>query len=141
MLEITLDGPPLAKQRVKHSDTHVYTPEKTVTYEGRLAWAAQQAMGARALFTGPLRVTVTARLPVAKSWPKKRQQAALAGIERPTRKPDADNIAKMLDALNFIVWRDDSQVVELFVFKWYTDRPRLRLLVEEIGPNDKNITS
>jgi Holliday junction resolvase RusA-like endonuclease len=40
----------------------------------------------------------------------------------PPSKPDADNYAKLvLDALNGVLWRDDSQVVRLFVEKAYCD--------------------
>ena len=46
------------------------------------------------------------------------------------RKPDPDNIAKMLDALNRVVWVDDSQIVGLDACqKRYSDRPRIEIYV------------
>lgn len=44
----------------------------------------------------------------------------LAGQIRPTVKPDCDNVSKIiLDALNGVAFKDDSQVVGLWVEKWY----------------------
>jgi Holliday junction resolvase RusA-like endonuclease len=41
-------------------------------------------------------------------------------------------MAKVIDALNGIVWRDDSQVVSLTVEKFYSARPRLELTACEL---------
>lgn len=123
-VEIALAGPPMAKQRVRITRSgHAYTPERTVNYEARLAYAAQEAMKGRPLLEGPLRVDVEVRMPIPKSKPKKFKAAALAGAVRPTKKPDADNFAKMLDALNLIVWADDAQIVDLRVSKFFSDAP------------------
>lgn len=53
-------------------------------------------------------------------------QAMLDGKILPTKKPDCDNIAKIiLDALNGIAYHDDSQVVELTVEKRYSENARV----------------
>jgi Holliday junction resolvase RusA-like endonuclease len=70
-----------------------------------------------------------ARLPVPKSWSQKKQAAALCGSLLPTSKPDGDNYAKMLDALNHIAWIDDAQIVDLRVRKFYSARPGMRIEV------------
>ena len=124
----------MGKERVRITRAgHAYTPERTVNFEARLAYAAQQAMGQRALFDGPLMVAVEAFMPVAKSKPNRYRTAALAGQIRPTKKPDWDNVGKMLDALNLIVWTDDAQIVDGRVIKWYSDRPRLVVSVRPIN--------
>lgn len=133
MIEIVLAGPPMAKQRVRVTKTgHAYAPERTLTYEARLAHAAQVAMAGRPLLEGPLAVDVEVRMPVPASKPKKWQAAALAGQERPVKKPDADNFAKVLDALNLIVWADDSQIVDLHVKKVYHTAPAFVARVREL---------
>lgn len=111
---------------------HAYTPERTVNYEGRLAYAAQQAMQGRVPLDGPLTVYVEARMPIAASWPKKRQDAARRGELRPVKKPDLDNICKMLDALNLIAWVDDSQIVEVTIKKFYSAQPALIIEVRPL---------
>lgn len=133
-VEIVLSGPPMGKERVRFSRAtgRAFTPEKTVNYEGRLALAAQHVMDGRSLFTGSLSVEIVALMPIAASWPKKRQAAALAGTERPTKKPDLDNVAKLLDGLNLIVWADDAQIVELHVAKFYSAQPSLTVRVQPL---------
>lgn len=58
---------------------------------------------------------------------------ARQGIFTPRKKPDADNIAKCLDALNGVIWHDDAQVVECIVRKRYCsggEQPHLNVFVE-----------
>jgi hypothetical protein len=59
--------------------------------------------------------------------------AAIGQEHRPTTKPDADNVAKLLDALNKIVWADDAQIVALHVFKHYSDRPRIEIAITPLN--------
>ena len=105
-----MDGQPVGKGRPRFSRASgtVYTPEKTARYEERLAWAAQSVMAGRPLLTEALEVTIRAYVDIPKSKPKAFRAAALAGKIRPTTKPDADNFAKCVDALNRVVWVDDS---------------------------------
>lgn len=138
---IRLAGPPMGKERVRVNTATgtTYTPARTVTYEGRLAYAAQQAMTGLPLFDGPLEVVVEARMPIPASWSKKRQADARSGKERPTRKPDWDNIGKLLDAANLIVWSDDAQIVEGSVKKRYSDKPELIITVRKIDAHAEDI--
>lgn len=57
----------------------------------------------------------------------------------PTKKPDIDNIAKsILDALNKLAYRDDTQVVTLHMEKHYAEDPRVEVEIEEIKMDDLN---
>ena len=57
----------------------------------------------------------------------------LCGRILPTKKPDVDNVAKIiLDGLNCIAWDDDTQVVDLSVSKYYSEEPRVSVMIEEI---------
>lgn len=123
-------GQPRGKERPRGTRAgHFYTPEKTRSYEAALKYAAAQEMGARAPIEGPVSVELRVVVPIAASWPKKRQIAAVAGQLKPTKKPDLDNILKMLDALNLVVWVDDAQVVEARIIKSYGDKPGIWILV------------
>lgn len=129
----------MGKERVRMTrQGHAYTPERTVNYESRLALAAQHAMAGRALLDGPLEVRVSAYMPAAESKPKKWRAAALAGEIRPTKKPDWDNFGKILDALNLVVWVDDSQIVDGRVQKFYSDQPRMEIIVRPLQPQPTN---
>jgi Holliday junction resolvase RusA-like endonuclease len=128
-IRITLSGQPVAKGRVRFARKtgHAFTPEKTVAYEGRLSLAAQDAMNGAPPLEGPLLVIVMAELAIPPSWSKKNRAAALDGTMLPMGRPDLDNYAKILDALNLIVWVDDAQIVDLCVRKRYSTQPQLTI--------------
>lgn len=112
-----------------------YTPAKTRNEEAVIRDFAEQAMNGRAPFEGPLEVRMRIYLPIPQSMPKKRQEAAIAGELRPTIKPDWDNTAKLTDACNGIVWRDDSQIVAAHVWKYYSVRPGVVIEVRRVVLN------
>jgi len=131
---IELAGEPKGKGRLRHTRTgRAYTPASTRSYQTALAWAAQVAMRGRRPLEGPLQLLVRACLPIPTSWSKKRQRLAAANEVKPTVRPDFDNITKMVDGLNGIIWRDDSQVVDARIVKLYSERPRLELTITPIA--------
>lgn len=113
---------------------HVYTPKETADYEAALKLAGRVAMRNRPPFAGPLKVTVTAVMPVPMSWSRKKRDAALAGSLWPIVTPDWDNIAKMVDGLNHVVWLDDKQIVDGRCIKKYGESPLLEVKISEIVP-------
>jgi Holliday junction resolvase RusA-like endonuclease len=132
-LVIELPGEPRGKGRPRFAKGHVYTPATTASYERALAWAAKIAMGGRKPFTGPLKVSVTAFMGIPPSWKMTRHLDALAGVIRPTGKPDADNVLKIAtDSCNKILYLDDSQIVTATVSKLYAATPALRVEVETL---------
>lgn len=132
-ITISLPGLPKGKGRTRfvRATGRVYTPEETESYEGALKLAASVSMQGRVPMVGALAVTMVAEFPIAPSWSKKKQAAALAGTVRPTGKPDADNLLKTLDALNQVVWKDDAQIVNATVIKRYSARPGVTIIVGE----------
>lgn len=134
MIEIVVLGVPVAKGRPRFAKAtgHTYTPEKTRNFEAALKYAAEQAMGDRPPLQGPLRMDMRVVVPIAASWPKKRQRAALEGTEWPTRKPDFDNFQKCVDGLNMVVWADDGQIVRSSFEKRYGDKPGMWIKVSPL---------
>ena len=135
MITIVMAGEPHGKGRPRFSRASgtVYTPEKTARYEERLAWAAQSVMAGRPLLEGALCVTLLVYVSIPKSKPKKWKVDALAGRIRPTTKPDLDNIFKgVADALNKVVWIDDSQIAEATIIKDYSDQPRIEVHISAV---------
>lgn len=83
----------------------------------------------------PVGVYVRAIQPVAASMSKKRREQILNYEIIPTKKPDLDNIVKsVLDALNKIAWKDDTQVVSITAAKLHGERPGLTVRVWEVEP-------
>lgn len=106
----------------------MYTPQKTVAYEGLIALACQQAMAGRPMLDGPVSAAIAIDCAVPASWSGKKQRAALAGNLMPTTKPDADNVVKaVFDGLNGVAFKDDVQVVDLRVRKRYSATPAVRV--------------
>ena len=61
-------------------------------------------------------------------------------VFRPQRRGDLDNSSKaLLDSLNGIAWGDDSQIVELHMFREDDkDRPRAEIEVTQAAPSGDN---
>lgn len=139
MLQFPIDAPPVPKGRPKFSKiggfVRTYTPRKTSDYETIVRETARQAMGPTEVLETPVAVYLYIRLPIPKSYSKKRIAACLTGLERPTKKPDIDNLAKsVLDGLNGTVYKDDGQIVSLHVTKVYSASPGVDVLVREELP-------
>lgn len=128
MITFTIPGEPVAKGRPRATTVgghaRMYTPAKTAAYEQLVAVYASAAMKKAPLLEHPVRLHLGIYCKVPGTWSKKRRADALAGIERPAKKPDIDNIIKAVaDGMNGIVWIDDSQIVELTCSKWYALEP------------------
>ena len=119
----TIPGDPKgkARPRVNTSTRRAYTPEDTRQYERTVRYSYINAYPAGERYhTGACQVEITACFPVPESWSRKKKEMALQGILEPETKPDCDNIAKaVLDALNGLAFKDDSQVTKLTVRKCY----------------------
>jgi len=127
---VELVDPPKGKGRPRATRAgHVYTPLHTRKHEAALRFAAGEAMNGAPPLQGPISLTIIATFPIPTSWSKKKQRAALAGLVPHLSAPDADNIYKMTDAFNEVVWRDDRQVVEAVIKKAYGARPCTRFEV------------
>lgn len=132
---IELAGEPRGKGRPRFARRtgDAYTPRRTASYEAMLRHEAALAMADRPPLEGALRVRVLACFGVPASWSAKKRLAAIAGVVRPAKRPDIDNVVKMLDALNEVAWRDDALIVEAWIEKYYSERPRLRVEITALG--------
>ena len=137
----TIPGPVVGKARArtfynpKLGRSQTVTPEKTVLYENHIKNSYTQQADSRWFDKEPLRMYIKAFYPIPKSTSKKNRQLMIEGKLFPTKKPDADNVAKVVcDALNGVAYGDDTQIVKLSVEKVYTDEPpRVQVLIEEVG--------
>lgn len=137
-VSFTVPGEPQGKGRPRvgkiGGHARMFTPARTVAYEGLIAHAAQQAMAGAVPMDCACQVQLSITVPVPASWSKKKQAAALAGQVMPTKKPDADNVVKaVFDGMNGVVWRDDVQAVDLFVRKRYGATPSVFVRVTPCG--------
>jgi Holliday junction resolvase RusA-like endonuclease len=119
--------------KTKSGKTLHFKDGQTAAYQNLWKLAAEKAHGSGPLLAGPLSIVIIARFVPPASTSKKRLAAMLAGEIRPTRRPDFDNIAKNVDALNGVVWRDDAQVADAIVRKFYAETPGVDVSIELIG--------
>jgi Holliday junction resolvase RusA-like endonuclease len=127
------DFPAVGKGRARagRNGRH-YTPARTVAFETEVALCARAAMQGEPM-TGGLAVRIYGLVKMPKSW-SKAKRAALDGRLH-TGKPDGDNIEKAIaDALNGIVYVDDSQIGDMHrVFRW-GEIDRFSVTIQEVEP-------
>ena len=123
---ITVYGVPVAQGRPRffRRGNHVgaFDPKKSRDYKDSIKMQAIEQLRFNGhippLCEGALTMQVLAYLPRPKTLSKK--------VVHHIKRPDADNIAKgCKDALKGVVYKDDSQIVELLVRKSYGDPPRV----------------
>ena len=139
LVNFTVYGIPVPKARPRFRRigkfVSTYTAPKTKTYEDQVRDAARLAMGSTEPLETPVSVYFYLSVPVPASYSKKRTQACLSGEEKPIKKPDLTNVAKSLeDGMNGIVYKDDSQIVNLHLTKVYSTEPKVEVMVTEDLP-------
>lgn len=135
MCDFEIEGKPVGKGRPRFKRVgnfvQTYTPANTAEYEKLVRLRFQNAGGV--ITDKPVRVEIVAFFAPPKSARKKDKIEMLTNRILPEKKPDCDNIAKIiLDALNKIAYIDDSQVIELVVKKRYSAEAKVIVHIEEI---------
>lgn len=133
-IEFIVPGEPQGKGRPRigrvGQHARMFTPAKTVAYEGLVAFAAQEAMAGRDLITGPVLIELEILHGVPQSMSKKRKALALAGEVKPMKKPDTDNVLKAIcDGCNGVVWRDDVQNTDGMYRRRYSETPCVKVRI------------
>jgi Holliday junction resolvase RusA-like endonuclease len=132
----TVYGHPVAKGRPRFSTRGkfpvAYTPQKTKTYETEVGMMAKAAMGASEPLEGALEVFIYVTFPIPASYSKKRTEACLSGLEKHTKKPDLDNVAKSaIDGMDKIVFGNDSQITSIHATKVYGEVAKVEIMVRQ----------
>jgi Holliday junction resolvase RusA-like endonuclease len=134
IIKFTIPGPPQGKARARTGKGFAYTPENTVLYENliKAMYLKEHCMRVDNLDI-PLEMHIKAYCKISKSASLKKYADMHRGATRPTKKPDWDNIGKVVsDALNGIAYHDDAQIVRAIVEKWYSDEPRVEVEIREV---------
>ena len=131
VLSFNIPGAPKGKARPRVTRSgHAFTPAGTAQYENLVRLSFKEAYPDHMPLGSAVEASITAFFPIPKSWSKKKQEQARQRILRPVCKPDTDNIAKaVLDSLNQIAYKDDSQITELIVSKYYSDIPQVVVML------------
>jgi len=135
MIRFFVPGPPVPQARPRFTrQGWAYDPRQCKDYKRIIAYIAREVYGHCEPLDGPVEVSVCFVLPIPQSWPLKKKDAARAGKIWPTKKPDGDNLTKLIwDALTGICYHDDAQIV-----RWpggekrYGDEPGVYITVDSI---------
>ena len=109
-----------------------YTPNKTKNYEYLVRQLFVYKYPKFEPIVGRVKLSVIAYFELPKSISKQKEAEMLAGIISPTKKPDWDNIGKIVsDALNKFAFKDDAQIIEATIIKKYARTPKVLVRIEE----------
>lgn len=135
-IKFTVRGEPQGKGRPRFARVGNYvqtrTPDETVLYENLIRTEFQRQCGsARFPDNAQLDMRILAYYQVPASVSKKKRRQMLNREIRPIKKPDWDNIGKVVaDSLNQLAYRDDAQVVDSQVRKFYSEYPRIEVVIQ-----------
>lgn len=129
-VRFSIPGAPQGKARPRVTRYGTYTPEATKMYEERVK---RHYPGGKFDKSAMLEIEICAYFAIPKSTPKYRIARMLSGQEQPAKRPDWDNIGKMIcDALNKVAYADDAQIVSAHVQKKYDLKPRVEVEIKEV---------
>lgn len=136
VISFTIPGNPVAQGRprasIQRGKIHMRDPDKSRAYKQHVALVARQNAPKKPI-EAPVSVIIRIHRPIPASMTKKLREAVKQGIHRPIVKPDCSNIAKGIeDAMNGIIYKDDSQIVDLTINKYYSDNPRVEVEIETV---------
>ena len=141
-IKFTILGEPSGKGRPRFSiiagHVSTRTPKETVLYENLVRTEYRRQIGDFKFEDGQaLDMRVMAYYGIPASAPKKKKQNMIDGLVRPVKKPDADNIIKVIaDSLNNIAYKDDAQLVDTLVRKFYSTQPRVEIFIQSAALNE-----
>ncbi len=135
-VRFTVLGEPQGKGRPKFSKRGDFvvtrTPDETVIYENLIQTEfLRQCGNVRFNDNDYLDMRIMAYYSIPSSASKKKRRMMIEKEIRPTKKPDADNIIKVVaDSLNQVAYRDDSQIVDTMIRKYYSEQPRIEVVIQ-----------
>lgn len=131
-----IHGEPKGKGRPRfvRATGRAVTPKDTVNYENLVRMEYEyQCNGKRFEDDAQIWMEVDAYYSIPKSVSKKKRAEMLSNRLRPTKKPDGSNVLKAIeDALNGIAYRDDAQIVETRISKYYGELPRVAVYIRKM---------
>lgn len=110
----------------------VYTPTRTKDYESLVEQYFLLKYPRFKILEGRIKVNIIAYFSIPKTTKKTEINEMLDNNISPTKKPDIDNIVKVvLDSMNKFAFRDDNQITKLEVEKKYTLEDKVYIKIEE----------
>ncbi len=135
MINFTIPGKVHPWQRPGfHAKTKTVYEQKDSAKYKRTVKSYALANKPRELILGPIRLEVSVYIMPPKKYLTKPKLKLIEEVKlRPITKPDNDNLVKGIkDGITGIIWKDDSQIVDLIVRKYYSTEPRAEVIIIEV---------
>ena len=135
MIEFCVFGDPRGKGRPRFRG-HAYTDSKTRAYERMIQGAFLQSGESMFPEKVPVGVEVECYFRIPTSYSKRRKGLCRENLELPLKKPDGDNVLKIVcDALNGLAYKDDTQVSDMIIRTRYgRNEGYIRVRIWEVKP-------
>lgn len=121
---------PKPQKQTLYGNNCFYDPSKD--HKKALQWQMRHYAPKEPL-QGPVQVHLFFGLPIPKSATKPRRRQMINGVIVPCKRPDIDNLAYLVtNAMNEIIYQDDSQIIDLTLSKRYSEVPKIVVKVIEL---------
>lgn len=121
-----------ARPRLNTYTGNIYTDSNTKNYENLIKQYFKVKYPRYVPFENRVKVKIIIYLKIPQNTTKKNRKLIEEGLLSPTKKPDIDNVVKIvLDALNKMAFNDDNQITQLEVEKTYSEEEKLYIKLEE----------
>lgn len=120
------------RPRLNSYTGNVYTPTRTKDYETLIEQYFLLKYPRFKMLEGRIKISMIAYFSIPKATKKSMIEDMLEDKISPTKKPDIDNIIKIvLDAMNQFAFKDDIQITKLEVEKKYALDEKIEIKIEE----------
>lgn len=120
------------RPRVNSYTGMVYTPTKTKDYECLVQQYFLLKYPRFKMLENRVEVRIVAYFSIPKATKEIEKNKMLQNQISPTKKPDIDNIVKIiLDAMNKFAFKDDTQITKLSVEKQYGNEEKVIVQIKE----------
>lgn len=151
-ISFEVPGVPMAWKRaratVRFGHASMFEDKLQTSYKADVRSYLRKQCGKVEAYAGAVSLSLAFVFPLLKSdfkkdgTPSKSGRRKLSGEEAMAKKPDLDNLCKMvMDALNGVAWLDDSQVCLLSAEKRYGSEPKTVIELRYGGDRAKNPVS
>lgn len=129
-ISFVIPGPPYGQARARKGKYNMYDPASNTEYKAKVKAKYLEARGLIDPVDGPVRLLVMAYVAIPKSALRKRTEDKIKEGEICLCKPDTDNITKIImDGLNGVAYKDDSQVFSECCERYYSKNPRTEVFL------------
>ena len=126
-MQFTISGKPKGKTRPRFArgGRNTYTDRGTAEYEKKVAEAYLAAGGQMEEYSG---IRIKAYYLIPQKTRKDIVAAMVSGQIKPAKKPDLDNVLKIImDGLTGVAFEDDNQICQVYMEKVYGEEPRVEV--------------